>query len=74
MKFRMSAKPGTLGLDLLLLYPLYFQIQLQPIEAHVGLKSVVTATPIQSLPTLDQHKLTSRVEDTAIVNAYIVAL
>jgi hypothetical protein len=40
----------------------------------VGFKSVVTATPIQSLPTLDQHKLTSRVEDTAIVNAYIVAL
>jgi hypothetical protein len=74
MKFSMSAKPGTLRLDLLLLYPLYFQIQLQPIEAHVGFESIVTATSIQSLPTLDQHKPTSRVEDTAVVNAYGMAL
>jgi hypothetical protein len=70
----MSAQPGTLCLDLLLLYPLHFQIQLQPIEAHMGLKSVVTATPIQSLPTLDQHKSAGRVEDTSVVNAYRMAL
>jgi hypothetical protein len=63
-----------LRLDLLLLYPLHFQIQLQPIEAHVGFKSVVTATPIQSLPTLDQHKSTSRVIDTSVLNAYRMAL
>jgi hypothetical protein len=69
----MSAQPGTLCLDLLLLYPLHFQIQLQPIEAHVGFKSVATTTPIQSLSTLDQHKPTSGVEDTPVVNAYGMA-
>jgi hypothetical protein len=71
----MSARLGSLRLDLLLLYLLHFQIQLQPIEAHMGFKSVVTATPIQSLPTLiAQHKSTSRVVDTSVVNAYRMAL